>query len=175
MKRLFSLLILVAIPFAGCEYTEPIASGTNINIDSHILGLWEAQDKDESVRLLILKLNDKEYLIQYSVDMKESFYFKAILVDVGGTIFVQMQLIGTNEGNASTDERKYSFAIYNLEKDKLHIRLLNPDVVSTNIKTSSALVNAIQVNRNNPRLFRSMGVFRRTADTEKKGVGDRVR
>jgi len=62
---------------------------------------------------------------------------------------------------AADTDRVYQYASYALSGQELTIRLLNPEVVSKDAKTTEQLVRAIEAGKDHPALFREPMKFRR--------------
>ena len=160
MKKL--LVLLAAVFVVGCDYTTPLVTTPDMNIDKSLLGLWQTKGDDGTpVHLLVLPLDDKEYLVSYSSTAKDGIFARACLCQTDGKTLVQLKWFGNAEGKPADDgdHRVYQFMSYSLSGDKLSVRSLNTDVVSGDTASAKALAKAIADNRNNPKLFKGAVVF----------------
>jgi hypothetical protein len=159
MKRL--MLLVACGLLAGCDYTVPLVTSPEIALDKNLLGLWQrtAEDgKEES--LLVLPLGRKEHLIWFPANNKESGFARACLCRTAGRTLVQLEWIGTPQGKLPDDSRVFQYATYSVAGDTLTVRLLNPEVVNKDAKSSAELASAIAQNTGRPDLFREPMVFR---------------
>jgi hypothetical protein len=73
MKRL--LILLAALLLVGCDYTTPLVTTPHISIDKSLLGLWQVKEDDGKIeQLLVLPLDDKEYLVSYPSTAKDGMF-----------------------------------------------------------------------------------------------------
>ena len=164
MKHAALVVIALTLFIAGCEYLAPLAVEHNIAIDPAVIGLWEEApegDKppDPDERMLILKYSDTEYLVHYPT-RKDEGYYRAYPIKVDGISCVQIQLIGTANGDIK-DDRKYQVATYSVSNDELEIRTLNTDLVDKDLPDTASIKQAFLKNKDNKNLFRNPGKFRR--------------
>ena len=76
MKNL--LIFFAALLLIGCDYTIPLVTKPNISIDKSLLGLWQTKGDDgKTLQLLVLPLDDKEYLVSYTIFCLILHYFEA--------------------------------------------------------------------------------------------------
>lgn len=163
MNRLLIGLALVAV--TACDYTVPLVTTPDIDIDRSGIGVWERTGDDaRGERLLILPLGEREYMVSYPAGAGNAMYARAAFWRGAGTTLVQLDWIGTARGEPPDGERTYQYAAYDLADDVLRIRLLNPDVVDRDIDTPSRLAAAIESNRGDPDLFREPMRFRRAGE-----------
>ena len=163
MKYFVILSAACFLVLLGCEYEAPISDKQNIAVDSAVLGLWELlPEKDEKQyipeRMMVLKYTDTEYLIQYPAG-KDSLYFRGYPIKVGDISCVQLQLIGTAEGNIKEDDRDFQVVSYSFAEGELMIKILNTNVVKTDLKDSESLKKAFIQNQDNGNLFIDPGKF----------------
>lgn len=160
------LPVVVLLFFAGCKYEAPLTEEHSISIDQSVLGLWElvpdkGEQPDQNERMMILKYADTEYLIHYPIG-KDGMYFCGYLVKIGGVLCVQLQIIGTAEGNLDKDNKKLFHVVsYQLSNGELIIKTLNTDLVDDDVKDSEALKKAFLKHRGDKDLFRDPGKFRK--------------
>ncbi len=158
MKKLPLLLACVAL--AGCDYTVPLAEKPALKIDAALVGLWQRpKDHGQIERLLVLPLNEREYMISFPSDSKDAMFAKACLCRAGELTIVQLEWFGTAKGGLPEDRRVFQFADYSVAGDALTVRLLNTEVVNKELKSSGELAKAIADNRAKPDLFRDKMVF----------------
>ena len=164
MKNTALVLIALTLFIAGCEYLAPLAGEHNIAIDPAVIGLWEEApegDKppDPNDRMLILKYSDTEYLVHYPTKKDEGFY-RAYPIKVDGISCVQIQQIGTADGDIK-DDRKYQVVKYSVSDGELEIRTLNTDLVDRDLRDTASIKQAFLKNKDNKDLFTNPGKFRR--------------
>ena len=167
MKHSIMSVIAVALvlSFAGCQYLAPLTEEHTIAIDPAVIGLWEEvpegdKPPDPDGRMLILKYSDTEYLVHYPT-RKDEMYYRAYPVKVNGIPCVQIQLIGTADGNVDKGERKYQVAIYTISKGELEIKTLNTNLVDKDLQDTASIKQAFLKNKDNKDLFTNPGKFKR--------------
>ncbi len=166
MKKLILLSVVVLLLLTGCNYEAPLTEEHSIPIDQSALGLWElvpekSERPGENERMMILKYSDTEYLIHYPIG-KEGMYFRGYPIKIGGLLCVQIQLIGTAEGNPDKDDKKLFHVVsYQWSNGELIIKTLNTDLVRNDIKDSKALKKAFLKHKADKGLFRDPGKFRK--------------
>jgi hypothetical protein len=166
LKILILLPVVVLFLFTGCEYEAPFTEEHSISIDQSVLGLWEfvsdkGEQSDQNERMMILKYTDTEYLIHYLIG-KEGMYFRAYPVRIGGVPCVQIQIIGTADGNLNKDDKKlFHLVSYQLSNGELIIKTLNTKLVDDGLKDSEALKKAFLKYKDDKELFIDPGRFRK--------------
>ena len=171
MKKFAVYPVVGVLVLSGCIYEAPITEEHSISIDQSVLGLWElvpekGEQPDPNERMMILKYAATEYLIHYPVG-KDGMYLRAYPVRIGGIPCVQLQLIGTEEGNLDKNDKKlFHVASYQLSDGELVIKTLNTDLVRDGLKDSEALKKAFLKHKDAKDLFRDPGRFRKV---ERKG------
>ncbi len=165
MKCIAMLLIVAVLFLAGCEYEAPLTEEHSIPVDSSVLGLWEIipdSDKksDAPERMMLLKYTDTEYLIHHPTG-EDGLYFRGYPIKIGDVSCVQIQWIGTAEGDIKKDDRDYNVVSYNFSNGELVIKTLNTDLVDDDLKDSEALKKAFLKNKDNKDLFTDPGKFRK--------------
>lgn len=170
MKYVSLLTVVLVFVLAGCEYQAPLAEKGNIPVDESILGLWEqvpeknkAADPEE--RMLVLKYTETEYLVHYPTG-KNGMYFRGYPLMIDGMTYMQIQLIGTKNGDVEKKDRRFHVVSYALSDSLLEIRTLNSWLVDKNLKDSARLMEAFLKNKDNKDLFKDPGKFRKA---QKKG------
>ena len=167
MKHAIMSVIAVALvlSFAGCQYLAPLAEEHTIAIDPSVIGLWEEvhegdKPPDPDDRMLILKYSDTEYLVNYPT-RKDERYYRAYPIKVDGLTCVQIQLIGTADGDIDKGDRKYQVVTYSMSNGELEIKTLNTDLVDKDLRDTASIRQAFLKNKDNKDLFRNPGKFRR--------------
>lgn len=164
MKRF--LVLLLGLVLAGCDFTVPLVTQPETAVDSSLVGLWERRQADGTPeRLLVLPLGPKEYLVAFPADTTNALYARVCLTRVDDRPMAQLQWFGTARGELPDDSRVYQFARYARSGERLTVNLLNSEVISRDISSSKALVEAITRHRSHPELFREDLVFRRLDST----------
>lgn len=160
------LLIALMIVVVGCEYDSPISKPQGIAVDPAVIGLWTKSSDDQNKpdeKLLVLKFTDTEYLLKYSSDSFDG-YFRAYPVKFADNTFVQVQFIGTSQGDIEPKMRKYHLIKYDLKKDKLSIGMLNSAVVGDGSTSIEDVRKAMIKNIDNPQLFAHSVEFKKKAE-----------
>jgi hypothetical protein len=166
MKSLAILPVVVLLFLAGCEYEAPLTEEHSISIDQSVLGLWEpvpdkGEQPDQNERMMVLKYTETEYLIHYPIG-KDGMYFRGYPIKIGGVPCVQIQIIGTAEGNLDKDNKELFHVVsYQLSNGELIIKTLNTNLVNHDLKDSEALKKAFLKHKDNKDLFRDPGRFRK--------------
>ena len=162
MKRPF--IAVVCALLIGCDYTVPLATAPELEIDRSILGVWQTPKEDgQTDQLLVLPLDKHEYLVAYPAGAKDAMYARACLCRTSDKGLVQLKWFGSAQGDLPEDNRVYQFAAYSVKADKLTVRMLNADVVSKDVASTKELAGAIAKNKDNPSLFREATVFTRVS------------
>ena len=166
MKNAIMSVIAVALllSFAGCQYLAPLTEEHSIAIDPSVIGLWEEVPEGDNLpnpdgRMLILKYSDTEYLVHYPTRKDEGFY-RAYPIKVDGISCVQIQQIGTADGDIK-DDRKYQVVKYSVSNGELEISTLNTDLVDRDLRDTASIKQAFLKNKDNKDLFTNPGKFRR--------------
>lgn len=167
MKHALWAVIVVALvlSFTGCEYLAPLSEEHTIAVDPAVVGLWEEvpegdRPPDPDDRMLILKYSDTEYLVHYPT-RKDEMYYRAYPIKVNGISCVQVQLIGTADGDIKKGDSRYQVVTYSISKGELEIKTLNTDLVDKNLRDTASIKEAFLKNRDNKNLFTNPGRFRR--------------
>lgn len=155
-------VILIAI---GCDYQVPLTEEHTIAIDRAVLGLWEEVPKGDKPpnpdeRMLILRYSDTEYLIHYPAG-KDGLFFRGYPIRVGGVPCVQVQLIGSYDGDLGKEDRKYQVIRYALSNGILEVRTLDTKLVDKNLSDSASLRQAFFKSKDNKDLFQDPVRFRK--------------
>ncbi len=161
MKRILLISILCLL-LLGCDYTVPLVTTPDLDIDTSVVGLWQrTMDDGQSESLLILPLSEKEYLVSFPCGAKDAMFARACFWRGSGMLLVQLDWFGTAQAKIPEDNRTYQFASYSVEGDAIQIRLLNTEVVNKDIGSSEELVKAIADNKTNPSLFGEKMLFKK--------------
>jgi hypothetical protein len=150
--------------FTACEYDAPLTRDHTIPIDQAVLGVWEATSEGtDSERALVLPFSETEYLVQYPME-KDSIFFRAYPISVGGVSCVQFEAIGSEEGAVEKDEKKrFHVVSYQLTGDALEIKLLNTERVDKGLADSEALLKAFIEHKDDADLFIDPVTFKKVA------------
>lgn len=158
MKKL--LAVVVCGLLTGCDYTVPLVTSPEIEIDRSVLGLWQTSKAEGGTeQLLVLPLDKCEYLVSYPSGAKDAMFARACLCRTAGMMLVQLKWLGTAEGALPDDNRVFQFVSYSVKGDVLTIRLLNTDLVKSDAASTKELAKAIAGNKDNPGLFKEGMVF----------------
>lgn len=169
--RCVAVLLIAAVLFlAGCKYETLLTKEHAIAVDLSVLGLWEPQPDGRegpgaNERMMILKYSDTEYLIHYPPGGNDEAYYRGYPIQIGGISCVQLQVIGTEDGMPKRDIKDLFHVVsYELKKGILEIRMLNTDLVGSNLKTSEALAQAFLNHKDNKDLFTNSVRFKQIKD-----------
>ena len=158
MKKL--LIVLACGLLSGCDYTVPLVTKPETEIDRSVLGLWQAVKQDgEPEQLLVLPLDKHEYLVSYPSGAKDAMFARACLCRTAGKELVQLKWFGSAQAELPEDNRVFQFANYSLKGDTLTVRLLNSEVVKKDVASTKELAKTIADNKDNPSLFKEAMVF----------------
>jgi hypothetical protein len=156
------LIMLACGLLAGCDYTVPLVTTPEIEIDKSVLGLWQTSTENgKTEQLLVLPLDKNEYLVSYPANTNDGMFARACLCRTGDKTLVQLNWFGTAEGKLPDDNRVYQFLTYTNTGDRLTIRLLNTDVVSKDVASTKELAKVIAANKDDAKLFKEATVFRK--------------
>ena len=161
-----SVLVVVAgaawLALSGCVYEVALSSESRQATDKAMFGLWETVGDDGQIMtLVVLPLNEKEYLVNYPSNSKEGMFFRAFVAQTGEQPIMQFQILGTAAGQIPENRRVYHYGTFRLNAQELVLRLLNPEVVSKDVASPEALAKAIADSRENPAQFNEQVVFHR--------------
>jgi len=160
-KRLLAIC-LFCFGLAGCDYSVPLVETPSISRDDAVLGSWEKRlVNGELQRLLILPMDDREYLVVFPAKSKNAMFSRAALWSGPWGKWAQLDWLGTEDGEIPENDLTYQFAMYTVDEDELIIQLLNPDIVSGKKKSALEIEKSIVENHNHPRLFREAMIFRK--------------
>ena len=149
---------------AGCVYEVPLVTESKQDVNKDLLGRWETVGDDGRLMpLLVLPWGAREYLVQYPATDKDGLFFRAFVAQTGDEPLLQFQCLGTSAGQLPDSPRVYHYGTFRLNGKQLVLRLINPEVVSKDIKTPQALAQAIAERRGQPDLFGDQTVFTRVA------------
>ena len=166
LKKFAILTVFVLLSFVGCKYQAPLTKEHNIPIDPSVLGLWElipgkGEKRDPHERVMVLKYSETEYLIHYPIG-KDGMYFRGYPIKIGDIPCVQIQLIGTEEGNLDKNNKElFQVVSYQLSHGDLIIKTLNSNLVGDDLRDSEALKKAFLKHKNDKDLFQDPGRFRK--------------
>ena len=158
MKRL--LIVLACGLLAGCDYTVPLVTNPEMEIDRSLLGLWQTPKEDgKTEQLLVLPLDKNEYLVSYPSGAKDAMFARACLCRAAGKALVQLKWFGTAAAELPDDNKVFQFLTYSLKGDTLTVRLLNTEVVKNDVASTKALAESIAQHKDDPGLFKEGAVF----------------
>ncbi len=152
---------MLGVLLIGCEYTVPLVTKPETKIDQALLGVWERTTDGKQERLLVLPLDETEYLVSFPAGNEESLFARACLTRIGGEPLVQLRWFGTAQGVLPDDNSVYQYATYAVSGDTLTVQMLNSEVVAKETKTTDELLRAITESIDQPDLFREGMVFQR--------------
>jgi hypothetical protein len=157
----FAPLLLVLLG-TSCIYKQPLVRENALPVDPHFIGLWEEIPENEKTsngdRMLVLKYSDTEYLVQQD----EELYYRGYPIKIGGLDCIQLQLIGSNNGDLATKKMKrFLVARATIENDHLEIRWLDKDLVDDDLESTKDLAKAFLKHKDNPKLFHEHARFKR--------------
>lgn len=155
------LLALACLLFVGCDFTVPLVETPKLDLDKAVLGAWEKPKPDggPGERLLVLPLDKHEYLVAFTGNGADFIYARGCLCKVADLTLVQLKWLGNSKGEAPDDNRIYQFASFSVTGNQLSLRLLNPETIGRDAKSTAHLTKAIEANQASPALFREAMVF----------------
>ena len=159
MKKL--LIVLACGLLAGCDYTVPLVTRPETEIDRSVLGLWQTAKEDgQTEQLLVLPLD------KHDVPGVLSFRRQGCHVCASLSLPHCWQRTRATEvvleapkPKLPEDNRVFQFATYSVKGDTITVRLLNSEVVNKDVASTKELAKAIADNKDNPSLFREAMVF----------------
>ena len=156
--------VAACILLAGCDYTVPLANLPVADPDPAVIGLWERTPGGSSTeRLLVLPLNQKEYLVSFPAGSTNAMFARACIIRLAGKAAVQLTWIGTAQAGLPDDPRVYQFATFTVDGNTLSVRLLNADLVNRDVTSPAELEKAIANAKDHPALFRDAMVFHKVS------------
>lgn len=162
---ILTVAILVSM---GCDYRAPLTEEHTIAVDRAVLGLWEEVPKGDKApnpneRMLILRYSDTEYLIHYPAG-KDGLFFRGYPIKIGGVPCVQIELIGSYDGDLGKEDRRYQVIRYTLSEGILEVETLNTDLVARDLEDSASLRQAFLKNKEKKNLFRDPARFQKVSE-----------
>ncbi len=146
----------------GCDYKVSLVETASEPIDPAVVGAWERTSEGGSVeRLLILPISEQEYLVVFPEGASNALYARGHLWRHKDITLVQLDWFGTSRVDLPQDDRTFQYVSFSVDADTLTCRLLNPEVVDKDIRSSAALVEAIMENNDHPELYRPSMVFQK--------------
>ena len=167
IRRLMKLgancfLCVACALLVACDYTVPLVRTPSVGIDGAVLGSWLREgEQGKGERLLVLPLGKQEFLVVYPAGADGAMYARGCLWRNKAMTLVQLDWFGTAKGTVPDDTRTFQYVSYVVERDTLKLSLLNPDVVSKDVKSAKELAKAISDSHANPKLFHNEMVFRK--------------
>ncbi len=147
-------LLLAVLALSGCVYEAPLVVTPELHMDTRALGSWVTTDEDGRVeQMTVVRLTDREYVVEYPVDRTNGMFFSAMLVGTNLPDVAQLRLLGFADGREIASPRVYQFARFKLTGEELSVRCLNELEVSDDIKTTAELSAAIEAKQTDENLF----------------------
>ena len=166
MKSLLAAVIPLLL-LNSCVFESPFETSAKIPTDEKLLGRWEevpdkpdAQSDTKPDRMLVLQHSANEYVVEYPVGAKAMF-FRAFAVQLEGKPYIQIQLLGTAEGPAKPEDRKYHLLKVAVDGDKVEMRTLDAAVLGKNPGDTAGMKAAFALHKDDPNLFGEVVKFRR--------------
>lgn len=146
----------------GCIYDAPLESDHAVPVDPAVLGTWQSADPEETEKetMVILPFSETEYLVHYPADPEDGMYFRAYAINVAGVACVQLELLGSHKGR-ETGNTRFQVVTYRLADGQLEIRILNENLVGSDLSGRAALRDAFTKHASDPELFTNPGTFKR--------------
>ena len=161
--KLLLTVVTALVCLNSCVFEEPFGAGAEIAVEPKLLGRWEevaAGADAQPERMLVLQHSANEYVVEYPVGAK-AMVFRAYAVELEGARYIQVQLLGTAEGPAKPEDRKYHLLKVSVDGDALEMRTLEPDVLGKVRRDSARLKAAFAAHKDDPKLFGEPVKFRR--------------
>ena len=162
MKKLLAA-VLPLLLLNSCVFEAPFEATAKIPADAGLLGRWvELRDKADGApdRMLVLQHSANEYVVEYPVGDK-AMLFRAYAVELEGTRYIQVQLLGTADGPVKPEDRKYHLLKVTVDGDTLAMRTLNQEVLGKDAKDTAHLKEAFAKHQDDPKLFNDAVKFQR--------------
>jgi len=162
MNKLLAAVIPLLL-LNSCVFEAPFEATAKIPTDAKLLGRWEeVREKADGTpdRMLVLQHSANEYVVEYPVDEK-AMYFRAYAVELEGTRYVQIQLLGSAEGPVKSEDRKYDLLKVAVDGDTLEMSTINPEVIGKDAKDTAHLRAAFAKHKKDAKLFNETVKFKR--------------
>lgn len=160
MKRLTLLTALLLM--LGCKYSTPLTTEPGLPVEPKLIGSWEmTSDGDKHDRMVILPLDDREYLVEYPAGGADSMYYRAVTLTNAAGSLAQLKLLGTPKEALKKGEEPYQIARWTLDGDSLRLAILNVKIVGEKHATPADFAKVIVDNAGNPELFDDPATFKR--------------
>ena len=161
-RLLVGLAIMVVALVTACDYTVPLVTKPNRDIDRARVGLWGRTNEDGRVeQLLVLPLGLQEYLVSFPAGSPNAMFARGCEWLGVGLTLIQLDWFGTAKGSTPDDAKTFQYASYTLEADVMRVRLLNTGLIPGPFTNSAGLAAAISANRDDSDLFRAPLEFTR--------------
>ena len=159
------MLVAACVLLSGCDYTVSIVDKPGADIDRAIVGLWE-RTNDEAVveRLVVLPLDEKEYLVAYATRPDHTMYARGCRARVDELELVQLKWVGSSDGGVPDDGQVYQYVAYTVAGDVLTVRLLSEDAVEKGEAAALGMAEAIRAKKAEKDLFKPAMVFQRAGE-----------
>lgn len=155
-------LLLLVVVVTGCDYTVPLVTQPDQDIDRALVGLWGRTNEEGRVeQLLILPLGLQEYLVSYAAGSPNALFARGCGWVGSGLTLVQLDWFGTAKGGTPDDAKTFQYASYAIESDILRVRLLNTGLIPGPFTNSAELAAALSAHRDHPELFRAPQAYAR--------------
>ncbi len=156
LKRAILAIVCVCIVMLltnGCDYKVALVDTPALPIEPKLIGLWETLINTAPVKITILELDAKQYLVVYPSDSPDAMYARATFCAATDFALVQLTWIGAANAQADFSKAPHQYAAFKLDGDELEVRLLNPATVKPT-ESAAELLADIKANNANPALFR---------------------
>ncbi len=100
-------------------------------------------------------------MVSFPAGTTNAMFARASLWQGSGVVLVQLDWVGTAQGNLAQDNRTFQYAAYAVHEGTLTVRLLNPQVIPKDGMSAKTMATAIAENQDNPNLFRDAMVFQK--------------
>jgi len=163
--KMFVPAMAALLVLSSCIFKEPFEATAKIPVDQALLGRWEGTTDNDKPRMLVLQHSANEYSVKYAVDNpagEKALFFRAYPIELEGGRYIQTQLIGTAEGPVKPEDRKFSLLKVKQSGDSLEILTIYGSVLGVREDgDTAALRAAFAKHRDDPKLFRDPGTFKR--------------
>lgn len=167
-----TLVILATIITTGCfGYDFPLSERQSLPIDASILGTWEPVNErgKPDNRMTVLRSSATEYSIQLG---QTGDQWRAYPINVAGSSCVQFTRALTPSKNIPAGAKMYLVMTLELVNGNLDMKLLNPELIKTNLRSSAELRKAFLAHKEDQNLFIRTEVFRRVNPNENRRQTD---
>lgn len=142
-------VVACSLVLLSCHYDVALTAEPTRAADARLAGTWTLVEPEKDEKMDVRLYDDRHYVVAYNGDLYRAFHS-----DVAGLPLLSVQ-------NLNDRERKYLFLEWKLSDDgkRLTIRALRTELVPETTRSRDALVERIEANRDDPKLFGEAAVY----------------